>query len=83
MEHNKKYFLYFIGMTLFVFYVTTTANAKSPQQIAKKALASTMLLVMEDVNGQPLSFGSRFLSAVVKLPQTYTSLKVLRGVTQN
>lgn len=32
----------------------------TPQQIAKTALASTVLIVMEDTNGKPLSSGSGF-----------------------
>lgn len=34
--------------------------AESPQQIASRAFKSTVLLVMEDQNGQPLSLGSGF-----------------------
>jgi hypothetical protein len=36
------------------------AYAQTPQQIAKKAFRSVVLLVMEDANGQPLSLGSGF-----------------------
>ena len=32
----------------------------TPEQIAKRALASTVLIVMEDANGKPLSSGSGF-----------------------
>ena len=32
----------------------------TPEQIAKKALAATVLIVMEDVNGKPLGSGSGF-----------------------
>jgi len=44
--------------------VIVTANqvyGQTPQEIAKKAFCSTVLLVMEDANGQPLSLGSGFL----------------------
>ena len=34
---------------------------KSPRDIAKSAFLSTVLLTMEDVNGQPLSIGSGFV----------------------
>ena len=37
------------------------ANAQTPQQIAKKALAATVLLVMEDANGQTPWIGERIL----------------------
>lgn len=36
------------------------AHAQTAQQIARKAFDSTVLLVMEDANGQPLSLGSGF-----------------------
>ncbi len=40
---------------------TQQANASlTPQQIAEKALASTVLIVMGDANGKPLSSGSGF-----------------------
>lgn len=36
------------------------ADAQTPQQIAKKAFESVVILVMEDANGQPMSLGSGF-----------------------
>jgi len=39
----------------------SSAHAQTAQEIARKAFASTVLLVMEDSNGQPLSLGSGFL----------------------
>ena len=36
------------------------ATAQTPQQIAKSALAATVLIVMEDASGQTLSTGSGF-----------------------
>ena len=79
MEHNKKPFLYFTGLMLLLFCGITAANAQSPQQIAKKALASTVLLVMEDVNGQPLSLGSGFF---VRNGQVATNLHVVKGASR-
>jgi hypothetical protein len=38
----------------------SSAHAQTTQEIAKKAFGSTVLLVMEDASGQPLSFGSGF-----------------------
>src|SRR6516164_3307724 len=38
----------------------STAFAQSAQEIAKNAFGATVLLVMEDANGQPLSLGSGF-----------------------
>ena len=39
---------------------TSAVQAQSVQEIAKKAFGSTVLLVMEDANGQPLSLVSGF-----------------------
>ena len=79
MAYNKKSLLFFIGLTLFMFCATAAVNAQSPQQIAKKALASTMLLVMEDTNGQPLSLGSGFF---VRSGQVATNLHVIKGASR-
>jgi S1-C subfamily serine protease len=37
------------------------AQTKPPRQIAQEAFASVVLLVMQDSNGQPTSFGSGFV----------------------
>ena len=50
---------------------------QTPQQVAKKALASTVLIVMEDAKGQPLSSGSGFF---VKRGMIATNLHVVEGV---
>ena len=55
------------------------ANAQTPQQIAKKAFGSTVLLVMEDTNGQPLSIGSGFF---VRNDQIATNLHVVEGAAR-
>src|SRR5262249_41528739 len=39
---------------------STAARPQTPQEIVKSAFASTVFLVMEDSNGQPLRFGSGF-----------------------
>lgn len=79
MAHNKKLLRYFTGLALFLFCGITAANAQSPQQIAKKALVSTVLLVMEDANGQPLSLGSGFF---VRNGQVATNLHVVKGASR-
>ena len=79
MEHNKKWLLPFISLVLFLFCGMTAANAQSPQQIAKKALASTVLLVMEDTKGQPLSLSSGFF---VRNGQVATNLHVVKGASR-
>lgn len=43
-----------------MFFGVTMVNAQTPQQVAQTAFKSTVLLVMEDKNGQPLSLGSGF-----------------------
>ena len=55
------------------------ANAQTPQQIAKKALAATVLLVMEDTKGKPLGFGSGFF---VRTNLIVTNFHVIKGATQ-
>ena len=79
MEYNKKSLLPFISLVLFLFCGITAANAQSPQQIAQKALASTVLLVMEDANGQPLSLGSGFF---IHNGQVATNLHVVKGASR-
>ena len=79
MEQNKKLLRYFTGLALFLFCAMIAANAQGPQQIAKKALVSTVLLVMEDANGQPLSLGSGFF---IRNGQVATNLHVVKGASR-
>ncbi len=79
MAHNKKFSLYFISLALLLFFGIAAAHTQSPQQIARKALASTVLLVMEDANGQPLSLGSGFF---VHSGQVATNLHVVKGASR-
>ena len=58
-------------------YVGEFTTIQTPQQIAKKALASTVLIVMEDANGQPVSSGSGFF---VGRGMIATNLHVVEGV---
>ena len=51
----------------------------TPQQIAKKALSSTVLIVMEDANGKPLSSGSGFF---VRKDLIVTNLHVVEKGTK-
>lgn len=59
-----------------LFFGTNPAYAKTAQQIAKKAFGSTVLLVMEDANGQPLSLGSGFF---VRDGEIASNLHVVEG----
>jgi len=52
------------------------AYSQTPQEIARKAFGSTVLLVMEDANGQPLSLGSGFF---VRNGEIATNLHVVEG----
>ena len=64
---------------LFLFCIVTVATAQTPQEIAQKAFRSTVLLVMEDANGQPLSLGSGFF---VGDSQIATNLHVVEGAAR-
>ena len=55
---------------------SSVGNAQTAQQIAKKAFGSTVLLVMEDSNRQPIGLGSGFF---VKPHQIATNLHVVEG----
>ena len=63
----------------FLFCIATVATAQTPQQIAQKAFRSTVLLVMEDANGQLLSLGSGFF---VGDSQIATNLHVVEGAAR-
>ena len=62
-----------------LFCVVAVSTAQTPQQIAQKAFRSTVLLVMEDTNGQPLQLGSGFF---VKDDQIATNLHVVEGAAR-
>jgi S1-C subfamily serine protease len=57
----------------------SSAHAQTPQEIAKKAFGSTVLLVMEDANGQPLSLGSGFF---VRDGEIASNLHVIEGAAR-
>ena len=56
-----------------------SVNAQTAQAIAKKAFGSTVLLVMEDANGQPLSLGSGFF---VGAGEVASNLHVVEGAVR-
>ncbi len=76
MEHKKKSWLSFVGLALLLFGGTTAVNAQTPRETARKALAATVLLVMEDANSQPISMGSGFF---VGKGQVATNFHVVEG----
>ena len=79
MKHKKESSLSFGFFVLFLCGAMALANAQTPQQIAQKVFASTVLLVMEDTNGQPLGLGSGFF---VKPNQVATNLHVVEGTAR-
>ena len=79
MRHRKKLLTRCTLLGPLLFCVVTVATAQTPQQIAQKAFRSTVLLVMEDANGQPLSLGSGFF---VRDDQIATNLHVIEGATR-
>lgn len=58
---------------------TNVAHSQTAQEIAKSAFGSTVLLVMEDVNGQPLSLGSGFF---VRDGEVASNLHVVEGAAR-
>jgi len=64
---------------LILYLSTISANAQTAQVIAKKAFSSTVLLVMEDANGQPLSLGSGFF---VRDDEIASNLHVVEGAAR-
>ena len=67
------------GLLLFMFLGASSAYAQTAQEVAKKAFGSTVLLVMEDANGQPLSLGSGFF---VRDGQVASNLHVVEGAAR-
>ena len=86
MKEKKKslrleQFLYIplITFLILLFCGISVTNAQIPQQIAKKALAATVLLVMEDNSGKPLGLGSGFF---VDTNLIVTNFHVIDGAAQ-
>ena len=61
---------------LLAYAIASPAQAQTAQKIAKKAFRSTVLLVMEDANGQPLALGSGFF---VREGEIASNLHVVEG----
>ena len=56
-----------------------TTTPQTPQQIAKRALASTVLLATQDANGNTLGYGSGFFVGTGKIA---TNFHVIKGTTR-
>ena len=67
------------GLLLFMFLGASSADGQTAQEVAKKAFGSTVLLVMEDANGQPLSLGSGFF---VRDGEVASNLHVVEGAAR-
>jgi hypothetical protein len=68
-----------ICFIIFIIASTSVLYAQTAQQIAKKAFASTVLLVMEDENGRTTSLGSGFF---VRQEVIATNLHVIKGASR-
>jgi hypothetical protein len=64
---------------LLTLFAASSAHAQTAQEIAKKAFGSTVLLVMEDASGQPLSLGSGFF---VRDNEIASNLHVVEGAAR-
>ncbi|MDL1970717.1 MAG: S1C family serine protease [Candidatus Desulfofervidaceae bacterium] len=63
MDNKSKYEIHKLLAIISLFFLVNISSIVYPQtaqETAKKAFRSTVLLVMEDANGQPLSLGSGF-----------------------
>ena len=76
MARMKTTSLGLICWVLVLFFEASSALGQTAQEIAKKAFSSTVLLVMEDKSGQPLSLGSGFF---VREDIVATNLHVVEG----
>ena len=79
MKRNSHICLKILSIALLLIFGITSANAQTAQQVAKKAFDSTVLLVMEDANGQPLSLGSFFF---VSNGEIASNLHVVEGAVR-
>src|SRR5438132_6426392 len=64
---------------LLMLFGAGSAHAQTAQEIAKRAFGATVLLVMEDANGQPLALGSGFF---VRAGDIASNLHVVEGAAR-
>ena len=79
MKRTKTRWQGLLCVALLALVGVSSAHAQTAQEIAKKAFGSTVLLVMEDANGQPLSLGSGFF---VRDGEIASNLHVIEGATR-
>ena len=73
---SKKFTISVLLILFFLFLLSPLSTARTPQEIAQAALASTVLVTITDANGQSY-FGSGF---VVGTGQIATNLHVIEGI---
>ena len=73
-----KFFTLFVWVLL-ISGIFSAVSAQTAPEIARKAFGSTVLLVMEDSNGQPLSLGSGFF---VRDAEVASNLHVVEGAAR-
>lgn len=80
--HQRHYYrnllILFLCCTLLL-TLSNTIKAETAQEIARKAFKSTVLLVMEDAGGQPMSLGSGFF---VRNGEIVSNLHVVEGASR-
>ncbi|MGE4519663.1 MAG: S1C family serine protease [Desulfobacteraceae bacterium] len=76
---NTKPIRLLISVLLLYFGTIPLLYAQTAQEIARNAFTSTVLLVMEDANGQPLSLGSGFF---VRNGEIASNLHVVEGAAR-
>ena len=79
MPRIKTMSIMLLIYVLLLCFGAISAYAQTAQEIARKAFASTVLLVMEDSNGQPLSLGSGFF---VRDGEVASNLHVVEGAAR-
>lgn len=68
-----------IALFILIFCTQTILLSQTAQEIAKKSFPSVVLLVMEDLSGQPISIGSGFFVANNKI---VTNAHVIEGAAK-
>ena len=79
MTRTRISWLGFLCGAFLVLVGASSAHAQTAQEIAKKAFGSTVLLVMDDANGQPLSLGTGFF---VRDGEIASNLHVVEGAAR-
>jgi len=81
MNHQNLFIRLFAVLFygLFLIMEAHSVDAQTTQEIAKKVFKSTVLLILEDSNGQPMSLGSGFL---VRGGEIASNLHVVEGASR-